>query len=148
MGQAKVGKKANWRCITWDFPTNLAFLGKGFRALGDLFPCSTTWMTHLPGPATLQSPGEDAGRTLNLLFLTQSLCLTSATLISGHVQLEATITFAFFGLKSLIMLDFCWFRFSPHPGFSVSVVWRLKGSPYDVQRCLVSMGESYCTACD
>lgn len=33
------GKKYNWSCICWDFPTNLTFLGKGFRALRDLL-CS------------------------------------------------------------------------------------------------------------
>lgn len=145
MGQAKVGKKYNWWCISWDFPTNLAFFGKGFRALGDLFPCSAAWVTHLPGLATVQSQGGDAGRTLNLLLLTQSLYLTSIALISGHIQVEAAVTFDFFGLKSLIMLDFCWLRFSPHPGFSVSMLWRLEGSPYDVQWCSGGMGQSYCT---
>lgn len=54
---------------------------------------------------------------------------------NNHLQL-------FFCMKSLIRLDFCWFRFSPHPGFIMSMLWRLKGSPYDVQWCSVKWGRA------
>lgn len=65
-----MGEKHNWWCICWGFPTNLPFLWKEFGVLRDLFHCSAVWVMHLPGPATLQREGGDAGSTLNLLFLT------------------------------------------------------------------------------
>lgn len=54
----------------------------------------------------------------------------------------------FFCLKSLIRLYFCCFRFSPPPGFSVSMLGRLKGSLCDVPWCSAGMGQSYSTVQD
>lgn len=110
--------------------------------------CSLVDALGPPWPCNHTEPGGEAGRTPYLLVLTPSFYLTSVTLIAGLVQSEATITFDFFWLKSLIMLDFCYFRFSAAPFyniFSMSTQQRLKGSLYDVLWCSVEMGQSYCT---
>lgn len=99
VGQVKVGKKWWWICC--DFPFKLTSLRLKLRALEDLCPCSAAWLMHLalPGPAIVPSQGGEAGCTPFLLVLTPSFCLTSVTLIPGHVQSEATITFGFFWVE-------------------------------------------------
>lgn len=72
--------------------------------------CSGFWVTCSP-----QSSLCDALTLPALLSSPQSFSLTSITLRSRHIQLEATITFGFWGLKSLIMLYFCSFRFFAAP---------------------------------
>lgn len=62
--------------------------------------------SHTSIPSLCDAPTLPA-----LLSSPQSFSLTSINLRSRHIQLEAAITFGFWGSKSLIMLYFCSFRF-------------------------------------